>query len=71
MMNNALIFVAILFSVVSSFTTIVLFIELQKRMNELLDLCKNIINDDKGITSLNKELVDILNRLIKKEDDLR
>ena len=71
MMNNTLVFVAILFSVVSSFTTIVLFIELQKRMNELLDLCKNIINDDKGITSLNKELVDILNRLIKKEDDLR
>lgn len=70
-MNNALVFVAILFSVISGFTTIVLFTELQKRMNEILDLCKDIINDDKGITSLNKELLDILNRLIKKEDDLR
>lgn len=69
--NDVLLLVAILFSVVSGFTTIVLFTKQEQRLNEILDLCKDILNDDKGITSLNKELIDILNKLIKREDDNR
>lgn len=69
--NDALLLVAILFSVVSGFTTIVLFTKQEQRLNEVLDLCKDILNDDKGITSLNKELIDILNKLINREDDRR
>lgn len=69
--NDVLLLVAILFSVVSGFTTIVLFTKQEQRLNEILDLCKDILNDDKGITSLNKELIDILNKLIKREDDDR
>lgn len=69
--NDALLLAAILFSVTSGFTTIVLFWRQEQRLNDLLDLCKDILNDDKGITSLNKELIDILNKLINREDDRR
>ena len=69
--NDALLLAAILFSVTSGFTTIVLFWRQEQRLNDLLDLCKDILNDDKGITSLNKELIDILNKLINREDDGR
>lgn len=67
--NDALLFVAILFSVVSGFTTIVLFTKQEQRLNEILGLCTDILNDDKGVTSLNKELIDILNKLINRDNN--